>query len=367
MGNGVVPPLLSGNAGLGLFLVGCVVGTTSAFFVLLLRSSSPTGLGGFVTSFVRELWYPLYVVATVAYLAIRWWYHHGRSVLLDEDGVEVGGRTWRRLFFRPPHTHTARARTATTAAVVPPESSSTQRQKQGLQKERLRRLSRPIDLTGAYRLISNENFEAFLAAQGVPWALRSAANRARPLHRISHGNDVDDENDKDDNITIKIEGIIESQTTYTIGGPPVEGVVRGRRFLDRVTYLTDDGNGEAAGAEGGAVTAPVVRRDDDDDRDGDDDNHDDDNSIVEREEGGGGQPHPPAAAEATMPPVAPAAVQVVGIQTTKRAVEDGYTVYVQRRLAPCGTKLFMESRVEFDDDTKETVKSSQIFQRVEEG
>ncbi len=30
----------------------------------------------------------------------------------------------------------------------------------------------PIDLTGAYKLVENDNFEAFLAVQGVPWALR---------------------------------------------------------------------------------------------------------------------------------------------------------------------------------------------------
>jgi hypothetical protein len=86
----------------------------------------------------------------------------------------------------------------------------------------------PVDLTGVYRLVTNENFEAFLAAQGVPWALRSAANRARPIHRITHRGRV---------LTIKIEGIIESQTTYLIDGPPVETNVRGRIFEDVVNYL----------------------------------------------------------------------------------------------------------------------------------
>jgi hypothetical protein len=38
-------------------------------------------------------------------------------------------------------------------------------------------------------------------------------------------------------LTIKIEGIIESQTTYMINGPPVETNVRGRIFEDRVQYL----------------------------------------------------------------------------------------------------------------------------------
>jgi hypothetical protein len=30
----------------------------------------------------------------------------------------------------------------------------------------------PVDLTGAYKLISNDGFERILEVQGVPWALR---------------------------------------------------------------------------------------------------------------------------------------------------------------------------------------------------
>ena len=98
------------------------------------------------------------------------------------------------------------------------------------QKQLLRKSKedQPIDLTGAFKLTENENFEEFLEAQGVPWALRGAANRARPIHRITHIGNI---------ITIKIEGIIESQTTYEINGPPVKGKVRGRLFEDRVEYI----------------------------------------------------------------------------------------------------------------------------------
>lgn len=92
----------------------------------------------------------------------------------------------------------------------------------------------PFDLSGAYKLRSNENFEGFLAVQGVPWALRRAANQARPLHRITHRGSV---------LTIKIEGIIESQTTYIINGPPVETNVRGRIFEDTVSYLDNGTTG----------------------------------------------------------------------------------------------------------------------------
>jgi hypothetical protein len=92
----------------------------------------------------------------------------------------------------------------------------------------------PFDLSGAFKLRSNENFEEFLAVQGVPWALRRAANQARPLHRITHQGSL---------LTIKIEGIIESQTTYIINGPPVETNVRGRIFEDVVSYLGDGSTG----------------------------------------------------------------------------------------------------------------------------
>lgn len=86
----------------------------------------------------------------------------------------------------------------------------------------------PIDMTGVYKLISNDNFEGFLAVQGVSWALRRAANQARPTHRITH---------RGRKLTIRIEGLIESQTTYWINGPPVETNVRGRIFQDVVRYL----------------------------------------------------------------------------------------------------------------------------------
>lgn len=89
----------------------------------------------------------------------------------------------------------------------------------------------PIDLSGAYKLISNDGFEKFLEVQGVPWALRRAANQARPVHRITH---------QGARLTIKIEGIIETQTSYIIGGSPVETNVRGRIFRDVVTYLEEE-------------------------------------------------------------------------------------------------------------------------------
>jgi len=104
-----------------------------------------------------------------------------------------------------------------------------------------------VNMTGTYKLISNDNFDGFLAVQGVPWALRGAANQVRPTHKITHVGKK---------LTIKITGIIESQTTYTIDGPPIETNIRGRIFHDSMRYLKDgimttkatngDGNGNGA-------------------------------------------------------------------------------------------------------------------------
>jgi hypothetical protein len=143
----------------------------------------------------------------------------------------------------------------------------------------------PIDLSGAFKLKENHNFEAFLASQGVPWVLLSAANRARPTHRITH---------KGNSVTIKIEGIIEWQTTYQIHGPPVQALVLcGRLFEDSVFYIEN------------------------------------------------------------------------GIQTTKRAVDDGYTIRVCRQLSEDKQQILMDSTVIFDDGSKDEVPSNQIFQRTE--
>lgn len=90
-----------------------------------------------------------------------------------------------------------------------------------------------VNMNGAFKLVKNDNFDGFLAAQGIPWALRRAADQARPTHCFTHVGET---------ITIKITGIIESQTTYEIGGPPKETCIRGRVFQDVITYLeTNDG------------------------------------------------------------------------------------------------------------------------------
>ena len=147
-----------------------------------------------------------------------------------------------------------------------------------------RNAEQPVDLSGTFKLIENENFGNFLAAQGVPWALRGAANAARPIHVITHQGNL---------ITIQIKGPIQSSTTYTIGGDPIPARIRGRRFEDSVSYIES------------------------------------------------------------------------GICTTKRACDDGYTVTVERVLSPDKNEIRMKSTVLFDDKSKETVESFQLFQRIE--
>lgn len=197
---------------------------------------------------VRDIIIPLYACGVVGYIALRIYY-----VVIEP-----------RLLPRPAEKSAIPAIDEAEAALAP----------------------QPVDLTGTYKLVENNNFEELLAAQGVPWALRSAANRARPTHKFTHKGNL---------LTIKIEGIIETETTYHIGGPPTETSVRGRLFRDHVTYLEDNS----------------------------------------------------------------------GIQTLKRAVNDGYNVRVCRRLAPDRSGITMTSTITFDDKSKETVECKQIFRKIE--
>lgn len=89
-----------------------------------------------------------------------------------------------------------------------------------------------FNLTGTFKMVSNENMDAFLTIQGVPWALRRAAAGVMPNHHITHiGNSL--------TIRIHAAGLLETTTSYTIHGPMVETVVRGRIFRDTVVYHQD--------------------------------------------------------------------------------------------------------------------------------
>jgi len=90
-----------------------------------------------------------------------------------------------------------------------------------------------IDLNGSFRLEKNINFPNFLAAQGVSWALRAAANKAITTQHITHEGSM---------LKIKVSGIITSETVYTIDGPAIQTKIKDRVYLDYVSYL-DNGQG----------------------------------------------------------------------------------------------------------------------------
>jgi hypothetical protein len=222
---------------------------------------------------------PFYILAVVLYLSLR--YFHDSAVQLEQKRLAIA---------KPPPA--ALAAVPIPAAGPPP----------------------PIDLSGCYKLVENHNFEALLQAQGVPWFLVSAANKARPTHRITHDSA---------SIKIKIEGIIESETLYIVGGPPVETIIRGRLFRDQVTYMK--------------LSDSLLDQQDKENSKGN-------TTAAEDEEN---------------------TSRVVGIQTHKRAVDDGYTILVQRRLSDDKSQIILTSRVQFDDESKPDVQSKQIFQRSE--
>ena len=39
---------------------------------------------------------------------------------------------------------------------------------------------------GTFQMVEHKNFDEFLSALDISWAVRSAATRARPIHSITH-------------------------------------------------------------------------------------------------------------------------------------------------------------------------------------
>mmetsp|Transcript_44440 Transcript_44440/g.50288 ORF Transcript_44440/g.50288 Transcript_44440/m.50288 type:complete len:482 (+) Transcript_44440:64-1509(+) len=87
----------------------------------------------------------------------------------------------------------------------------------------------PINMTGSYQLISHDNFEAFLGTQGVPRMFQSLACKSKPIHRLVHN---------ENNLSIKVEGIITTNEKYIINGPSIITEIRGKPFQDTMKYLT---------------------------------------------------------------------------------------------------------------------------------
>ena len=95
--------------------------------------------------------------------------------------------------------------------------------------EEAKSADQPFDLSGTFVLVKNENFEAFLEALDVSWAIRSAASLARPIHRITH---------KGNFLLIKFKSF--PKTAYVINGPTVQTDIRGNLFEDAASYTENN-------------------------------------------------------------------------------------------------------------------------------
>ncbi|GMH66300.1 hypothetical protein TrST_g8837 [Triparma strigata] len=89
-----------------------------------------------------------------------------------------------------------------------------------------------INLSGTYKLFKNQNYQEFLACQGVGWALRKAADSASTTHTLTH--DVDT-----GRFVLDVKGLISSQVEYRIYGESVRTQIKDKTFTDTVTYLPD--------------------------------------------------------------------------------------------------------------------------------
>mmetsp|Transcript_17143 Transcript_17143/g.39584 ORF Transcript_17143/g.39584 Transcript_17143/m.39584 type:complete len:377 (-) Transcript_17143:207-1337(-) len=121
---------------------------------------------------------------------------------------------------------------ASTESLRRPPPSSARPAEQIEEEDEAQEGEKPIDMTGTFTVVENDNFGEFLKAQGVPWFLCNAASKARPTHNFLHLSP--------DKLTIQIRGIIDSETSYKIGGPYTETSIRGRVFQDSLSYLYDE-------------------------------------------------------------------------------------------------------------------------------
>jgi hypothetical protein len=82
---------------------------------------------------------------------------------------------------------------------------------------------------GVYKLREHSQWNAFLQAMGVSWAVRSAAVRARPVQFVTH---------KGNSITIKFKGV--PRMTYMLGGPTVTSVLGSQPFTCAARYTEEN-------------------------------------------------------------------------------------------------------------------------------
>jgi hypothetical protein len=233
--------------------------------------------------------------------------------------------------------------------------------------------NKPINMTGSYKVLANKNFGEFLKAQGVPWFLCNAASKARPTHTFTHSSST--------NLTIHIQGIIESETTYDIGGSYNVTTIRGRTFHDTVTYLYEENENEEEieteneneNEEEEIASNTTITSSDDSD------------TIIDKHDSSSNNNNNKKTQRRR---------QCIGIQTHKFAVGEGYKVHVQRRLIKAGKtyknktsssvdagtsnndhnydlhdicnndRLLMLNKIIFDDPNKDIVTASQLFHKI---
>ena len=80
-------------------------------------------------------------------------------------------------------------------------------------------------LAGTWKLVRSENYPAYLEAIKVGKLLRGVIARAPTSQVISL---------RGDRVRIVTRGILKMDTTYVVGGPPIEVFVKGSAFLDSV-------------------------------------------------------------------------------------------------------------------------------------
>jgi hypothetical protein len=301
---------------------------------------------------VREIVVPIYTMGVLVYLAVRFYGNRRGKVLsskASDSTILSAFHSSLSSFWLPP---ALRKLSTTTILEEEDESSDSLRTpssplpEQG-EEEEAQQGDKPIDMTGTFKVAENNNFGEFLKAQGVPWFLCKAASKARPTHHFTHASSQ--------KITIQIRGIIESETSYRIGGPFTETTIRGRVFQDTLSYLYDE--------LGGATVTTTDGGGDENDGDGDQlSSSDQPNERV-----------------------------CVGVQTHKVAVGEGYKVQVERRIVRAGTtwvptpeanpdghctydldtpcdfdRLFMSNKIIYDGENgEEPVIASQLFHRLD--
>jgi len=271
---------------------------------------------------VREIIVPLYTLGVVLYLLARFYgdrtrQQNGAATQPISKPPLAALRASLSFFSRLPG-----LRKLSTMTILEEDLSSmsssplTEQVQQSGEDEAEPQGDKPIDMNGVFHNVENDNFGDFLKAQGVPWFLCSAASKARPTHHIKHKSLQ--------KVSIKIKGIIESETAYHIDGPFTETTIRGRVFQDTLSYLYDE---DKIGMETTSGDPAEVSK----------------SNESEYESSG---------------------TICVGLKTRKIAVGEGYEVHVERRIIRAGTTWIPSSERNPDGHCTYDLDTPRDFDRL---